>query len=123
MEEDHETGSEAEWHVVSGLGELPVNSGGLCPVTGAHRAARHRSLFSAKEIGPVVLDMAQTAQVVADVLYGEEDEPEREAGVEEGGKSDRWTAVMGMGRALVNVALNTSGGQAEGRCRRGSAAR
>lgn len=116
------TGSGAGWRVASALRELQVDSGGLPPMTGVPQAAPHRSLFSVKEIGPVVLGMARTAQEGADVLCGEEDELERGAGAEEEGRLDRWTAVTGTGRALVNVALNKSEGQEEGHCRRDSAA-
>lgn len=106
---------------MSGLGELQVDSGGLPPKTDAPQAALHRSLFSVKGIGPVVLGMAQTAQAGAGVLHGGVDELERGVGAEEEGRLDRWTVVMGMGRALVNVALNKSEGQEEGHCRRDSA--
>lgn len=121
MEEGHVTGSEAGWSAVSGLGELQVDSGALPLMTGALQAAPHHFLFSAKEIGPVVLGMAQIAQVGADVLHGGADELERGVSVEEEGRSDRSTAVMEMGRALVNVALNKSEGQEGGHCRRDSA--
>lgn len=104
------------------LGGLQVDSGGLPPVTGAPQAAPHRSLFFVKEIGPVVLGMAQTAQAGPDVLHGGADELEHGVGVEGEGRWDHWTAVMGMGRALVNVALNKSVGQEEGHCRQDSAA-
>lgn len=106
---------------MSGLGELQVDSGDLPPKTDALQAALHHSLFSVKGIGLVVLGMAQTAQAGADVLHGGADELERGEGVEEEGRLDRWTVVMGMGRALVNVALNKSEGQEEGHCRRDSA--
>lgn len=122
MEEGHVTGSEAGWSVVSGLGDLQVDSGGLPPMTGALQAAPRHSLFFVKGIGPVVLGMVRTAQAGADVLHGEADEQERGVGVEGEGRSDRWTAVMGMGRALVNVALNKSVGQEGGHCRQDSAA-
>lgn len=115
------TGSGAGWSVVLKLGVLQVDSGGLPPMTGALQAYPHRFLFSVKEIGPVVLGMAQTAQAGADVLHGGADELEHAVGEEEEGRSDRWTAVMGMGRALVNVALNKSEEQEEGHCRRDSA--
>lgn len=86
MEEGHVTGSEAGWSVVLGLGESQVDSGGLPPVTSALQAAPHRSLFSVKEIGPVVLGMGQTAQAGADVLHGGADELEHGVGVEEEGR-------------------------------------
>lgn len=116
------TGSEAGWSVVSGLGDLQVDSGDLPPMTGALQAAPRRSLFFAKGIGPVVLGMAQTAQAAADVPHGGADVPERGVGVEGEGRSDRWTAVMEMGRASVNVALNKSVGQEGEHCRQDSAA-
>lgn len=93
------TGSEAGWSVVSGLGESQVDSGGLPLKTGALQAAPHRSLFSVKGIGPVVLGMAQTALAEADVLHGGADEWEHGVGVEEEGRWDRWTAMTGMGTA------------------------
>lgn len=99
MEEGHVTGSEAGWSVVRGSGESSVDSGGQPLMTGAPQAAPHHSLFSAKEIEPVVLGMAQTALAEADVLHGASDELEHGAGVEEEGRLDRWTAVMGMGTA------------------------
>lgn len=115
------TGSAAGWSVASGSGEWLVDSGGLPLKTGALQAVPHHSLFSVKGIGPAVLGMAQTGPAEAGELHDGADEPERGGGVEEEGRPGHWTAVTGMGTALVNVALSNFGSLEEGHCRQDSA--
>lgn len=54
--------------------------------------------------------MDQTVRAGANVVGGEKDVLGGVADEEEVGRLDRWTAMMGMGRALVNVAQNKSEG-------------
>lgn len=115
------TGSAVGWSEASGLGEWWEDSGGPPLKTGALPAALHHSLFSVEEIGPAVLGMAQTALAEAGEPHGGADEPGGGEGVEEAGRSGHWTAVTGMGTALVNVALSNFESLEEGHCRRDSA--
>lgn len=90
-------------------------------MTGALQVTPHHSLSFVTATGPAVLDMDQTVRAGANVVGGEKDVLGGVADEEEVGRLDRWTAMMGMGRALVNVAQNKSEGQGEGHCRLDSA--